>query len=99
MPETLQFAINTQAAGSPAVARVYAGMFHDFMQYSQGCGSHEIIGAGENAFQAATDFLLHPPSFSKLGGCADDKSCDYAPVAWISNFTKRPPINQEECLV
>ena len=32
MPETLEFAVNGQAAGAPLIARVYAGMFHDFQQ-------------------------------------------------------------------
>lgn len=100
MPETLQFATNAQAAGAPVMARVYAGMFHDFQEFSQGCGGKLPLTAGAAAFEAATRFLLHPPSFSKLPGCADgshDGGCDYAPIAWVSNFTKRPPIAVEQC--
>jgi hypothetical protein len=75
-------------------------MFHDFQQYSQGCGGAEALAAGEAAFRAAAAFLLRPLGFSRLVGCAGGgarASCDYAPVAWISNFTKRPPINTEQC--
>ena len=94
MPETLEFATSAQAAGAPVVARVYAGMFHDFQQYSQGCGGPEEIAAGQAAMDAAAAFMLRPPRFSKLESCA---GCDYAPVAWVSNHTKRPPIAVEQC--
>eukprot|EP01052_Picozoa_sp_SAG31_P048727 SAG31_NODE_10330_length_1153_cov_1.218216_2_plen_84_part_00 len=81
-------------------------MFHDFEQYSQGCGGSEVLAAGEAAFAAAASFLIHPPNFAKLIGCSaasgesqtqQEHGCDYAPVAWITNFTKRPPIDIEQC--
>lgn len=96
MPETLEFAATAQSAGAPVMARVYAGMFHDFQQYSQGCGKEEAVAAGQAAFDVATAFLLQPSRFSKLDACA---GCDYAPVAWVSNHTKRPPVASEQCNV
>jgi acetyl esterase/lipase len=53
MPETLEMAANAQAAGAPVSARVYAGMWHCFQEYSQGCGNSakEPLAAGLDAMR------------------------------------------------
>jgi acetyl esterase/lipase len=42
MPENIEFATHAQAAGAPVSARIYAGMFHDFEEFSQGCGERAL---------------------------------------------------------
>jgi hypothetical protein len=52
--------------------------------------------AGQHALRAAGQFLAVPPH-PTISGCHARGCGDFAPVAWVSNFTKRPPITPEEC--
>ena len=94
-------------------------MWHDFEEYSHGCGaSNTSLFAGEDAMRVARQFLLQSPRLSLAllhsgnsngsggGGTAGGSSAvaaarvaggGWAPIAWVSNFSKRPPVAEEQC--
>ena len=70
--ENLEFAQRATKAGAPAVrVSVYEAMWHDFIQYSEGCRSGQPLGEGVAAIRELGRFLAsHNGNKSRSGGLA-----------------------------
>ena len=73
---TQEFAQLAQAAGARVQVEVFEGMWHDFIQESEGCGSGEPLVEAQEALQAAATFL-NATSYER-GGCK--VQCGTAPI-------------------
>ena len=106
--ENLEFAQKAQASGAHVQVEVFEGMWHDFVQESEGCGSTAgPLVEAEEALQAAAGFLN---STTEHGGCL--VSCGKqqpggaaggtgaggaAVVHWHYRYNYKPPTTGYDC--
>jgi len=93
--ENLQFAQRAQKAGAAVQLDVYEDMWHDFIQYSEGCGADAPLYEGIDAVKRVSDFLSKGRSCRVV--CAEGECSGSAPVNWHFSYNSLPDVSQQEC--
>ena len=115
--ENLLFAQRAAAAAkshgvAPTVfVEAYAGMWHDFIQESEGCGTGVPLQEAVDALARATDFLQTNGGGGDADGVGDNDAAtmgggsggglldagDRAPTRFHFDYNHRPPATEAQC--
>ena len=89
------------ADGDGTVVEVYAGMWHDFIQESEGCGTgHPLLEAIDALGRAANFLSLKGGSNATRSGGAGTQllfSGEPAPIRWHFDYNMKPPVATTAC--
>ena len=97
-----------QAAGAPVQVEVYEGMWHDWIQYTEGCRSRTVLKEGVAAIERVGRFFAlressrvvvrqRPEAPPDPMNDNEWRSGIAAPVRWIFNNNDLPPASAEDC--
>eukprot|EP00037_Helgoeca_nana_P012539 m.114226 g.114226 ORF g.114226 m.114226 type:complete len:787 (+) comp21505_c0_seq10:477-2837(+) len=102
--ENIAFAQRCHLAGTPAMVQVYTGMWHDFIQESEGChNTMSTFGHGKPLEEAVTAIQRMGNFFRYNQSCrvvceSDTEFCSgAAPVKWNFNYHELPPPTSRDC--
>merc|ERR1712216_888226 len=98
--DNLQFVSRAHAAGAPVQLEIYDGMWHDFIQYTEGCESFGPLREGAQAITKAAKFLRDGESCRVVcTGTNGTVVSGTAPMQWHIEGYSLPPIpaQSSEC--
>eukprot|EP00035_Acanthoeca_spectabilis_P001959 m.83978 g.83978 ORF g.83978 m.83978 type:complete len:758 (-) comp11259_c0_seq2:79-2352(-) len=102
--ENIAFAQRCHLAGTPAIVQVYTGMWHDFIQETEGCHNKwsptspgKPLKEAVSAIQRLGDFFRRNES-CKVVCSSDGQFCSgAAAVKWNFNYHELPPPTPRDC--
>lgn len=94
LSDNIEFGQLAQGLGAPVQVEVFADMWHDFEQESEGCHSAMPLAEGKEALRLAGSFLS---SNSTVHVVSRGQTSSPGAIRWHYSHNMWPPIGREEC--
>jgi acetyl esterase/lipase len=94
LSDNIEFGQLAQGLGAPVQVEVFADMWHDFEQESEGCHSASPLAEGQEALRVAGEFLSGNSSVRVV---SVGETTQPGAIRWHYSHNMWPPIGREEC--